>query len=58
MRFQSGAPTRDMPADRGALRDWAWAAGAIGCDGVEVSDHVLGADRAAILRRHALNDAN
>jgi probable F420-dependent oxidoreductase len=41
-------PTRDMPADRIAIRDWAQAAEAIGFDFVEVSDHVLGADRAAL----------
>ena len=47
MSFQIGAffPTRDMPADRVAIRDWAQAAEAIGFDFVEVSDHVLGADR-------------
>jgi probable F420-dependent oxidoreductase len=50
MRFQIGAffPTRDMPADRVAIRDWAQAAEAIGFDFLEVSDHVLGADRAAL----------
>jgi probable F420-dependent oxidoreductase len=50
MRFQIGAffPTRDMPADRVAIRDWAQAAEAIGFDFIEVSDHVLGADRAAL----------
>ena len=50
MSFQSGAffPTRDMPADRLAIRDWAQAAEALGFDYVEVSDHVLGADRAAL----------
>ena len=50
MRFQIGAffPTRDMPADRVAIRDWAQAAEAIGFHFVEVSDHVLGADRAAL----------
>jgi probable F420-dependent oxidoreductase len=41
-------PTRDMPADRVAIRDWAQAAEAIGFDFVEVPDHVLGADRAAL----------
>jgi probable F420-dependent oxidoreductase len=41
-------PTRDMPADRIAIRDWAQAAEAIGFDFVEVPDHVLGADRAAL----------
>ena len=50
MSFQIGAffPTRDMPADRVAIRDWAQAAEAIGFDFVEVSDHVLGADRSAL----------
>jgi probable F420-dependent oxidoreductase len=41
-------PTRDMPADRAAIRDWAQAAEGLGFDYVEVSDHVLGADRAAL----------
>ncbi len=40
-------PTRDAPADRAWIRDWAQAAEGIGLDFVEVSDHVLGADRAA-----------
>jgi probable F420-dependent oxidoreductase len=50
MSFQIGAffPTRDMPADRIAIRDWAQAAESMGYDFVEVSDHVLGADRQAI----------
>jgi probable F420-dependent oxidoreductase len=50
MSFQIGAffPTRDMPADHVAIRDWAQAAEAIGFDFIEVSDHVLGADRAAL----------
>jgi probable F420-dependent oxidoreductase len=50
MQFQIGAffPTRDMPADPVAIRDWAQAAEAIGYDFIEVSDHVLGADRAAL----------
>jgi probable F420-dependent oxidoreductase len=50
MQFQLGAffPTRDMPADPVAIRDWAQAAESIGFDFVEVSDHVLGADRAAL----------
>lgn len=49
MRSQIGAffPTRDMPADRVAIRDWAQAAEAIGFDFIEVSDHVLGVDRTA-----------
>lgn len=50
MSYQIGAffPTRDMPADPIAIRDWAQAAENIGFDFVEVSDHVLGADRAAL----------
>ncbi len=50
MSFQIGAffPTRDMPPDRIAIRDWAQAAEAIGFDFVEVLDHVLGADRTAL----------
>jgi probable F420-dependent oxidoreductase len=50
MTMQYGAffPTRDMPADRVAIRDWAQAAEALGFDYIEVSDHVLGADRAKI----------
>ena len=50
MGFQIGAffPTRDMPADRVAIRDWAQAAEAIGFDFIEVPDHVLGADRTAL----------
>ena len=50
MDVQLGAffPTRDMPADPIAIRDWAQAAEAIGFDFIEVSDHVLGADRAAL----------
>lgn len=50
MPFQTGAffPTRDMPADPIAIRDWAQAAEAIGFDFIEVSDHVLGADRTAL----------
>ncbi|MBC8341838.1 MAG: LLM class F420-dependent oxidoreductase [Proteobacteria bacterium] len=48
--MQLGAffPTRDLPADRAAIRDWAQAAEEIGFDYIEVSDHVLGADRAAL----------
>jgi hypothetical protein len=37
-----------MPADRLAIRDWAQAAKALGFDFLEVSDHVLGADWAAL----------
>jgi probable F420-dependent oxidoreductase len=50
MTMQYGAffPTRDMPADRVQIRDWAQAAEEIGFDYIEVSDHVLGADRAKI----------
>jgi probable F420-dependent oxidoreductase len=50
MAIQLGAyfPTRDMPADRVAIRDWAQAAEGMGFDYIEVSDHVLGADRAAL----------
>lgn len=50
MACQIGAffPTRDMPPDRIAIRDWAQAAEALGFDFLEVSDHVLGADRAAL----------
>lgn len=50
MTIRLGAffPTRDMPADRVAIRDWAQAAEGIGFDYIEVSDHVLGADRAAL----------
>lgn len=50
MSFQIGAffPTRDMPADPVTIRDWAQAAEAIGFDFIEVSDHVLGADREAL----------
>jgi len=50
MPFQIGAffPTRDMPPARLAIRNWAQAAEALGFDFLEVSDHVLGADRAAL----------
>lgn len=50
MTMQYGAffPTRDMPADRVQIRDWAQAAEEIGFDYIEVSDHVLGADRAVL----------
>lgn len=50
MTIQLGAffPTRDMPADRVAIRDWAQAAEGLGFDYIEVSDHVLGADRKAL----------
>ena len=50
MTLQLGAffPTRDMPADHQAIRDWAQAAEEIGFDFVEVPDHVLAADREAL----------
>lgn len=50
MTMQYGAffPTRDLPADRIKIRDWAQAAEEIGFDYIEVSDHVLGADREKI----------
>lgn len=50
MAIQLGAyfPTRDMPPDRAAVRDWAQAAEGMGYDYIEVSDHVVGADRAAL----------
>ena len=50
MATQTGAffPTRDMPADPAQIRDWAQAAEGMGYDYLEVSDHVLGADRAAL----------
>jgi probable F420-dependent oxidoreductase len=49
MTIKLGAffPTRDMPADRVALRDWAQAAEGMGFDFIEVPDHVLGVDRKA-----------
>jgi len=47
MQYGAFFPTRDMPADRIAIRDWAQAAEALGFDYIEVSDHVLGVDRAA-----------
>ncbi|MGZ0190062.1 MAG: TIGR03619 family F420-dependent LLM class oxidoreductase, partial [Alphaproteobacteria bacterium] len=48
MQFGAFFPTRDMPSDRTAIRDWAQAAEEIGFDYIEVSDHVLGADRDAL----------
>ncbi len=50
MATQIGAffPTRDMPADPSQIRDWAQAAEGMGYDYLEVSDHVLGADRTAL----------
>ena len=38
-------PTRDMPSDPHQIREWTLAAEEIGFDYIEVSDHVLGADR-------------
>jgi probable F420-dependent oxidoreductase len=38
-------PTRDISADQSKIRDWTQAAEEIGYDYIEVSDHVLGADR-------------
>lgn len=50
MPTQIGAffPTRDMPADAAQIRDWAQAGEGLGYDYLEVSDHVVGADRAAL----------
>ena len=50
MTTQIGAffPTRDMPADPSQIRDWSQAAEDLGYDYLEVSDHVLGADRTAL----------
>jgi probable F420-dependent oxidoreductase len=50
MTSQIGAffPTRDMPADAGQIRAWAQAAEGLGYDYLEVSDHVVGADREAL----------
>ena len=50
MTSQIGAffPTRDMPADAGQIRAWAQAAEGLGYDYLEISDHVLGADREAL----------
>jgi probable F420-dependent oxidoreductase len=50
MSPQIGAffPTRDMPADASQIRDWAQGAEGLGYDYLEISDHVLGADRAAL----------
>ena len=47
MSAQIGAffPTRDMPADPQQIREWTIAAEEIVFDYIEVSDHVLGADR-------------
>lgn len=47
MQYGAFFPTRDMPADRIAIRDWVQAAEELGFDYVEVPDHVLGVDRAA-----------
>jgi probable F420-dependent oxidoreductase len=50
MPTQIGAffPTRDMPADASQIRDWAQAGESLGYDYLEISDHVLGADRASL----------
>ena len=47
MSLKIGAffPTRDMPSDPHQIRAWTIAAEEIGFDYIEVSDHVLGADR-------------
>ena len=48
MSIKTGAffPTRDVPADQALIKDWTKAAEEIGYDYIEVSDHVLGANRA------------
>ncbi|MFP6748223.1 MAG: LLM class F420-dependent oxidoreductase [Alphaproteobacteria bacterium] len=48
MQFGAFFPTQDMPADRVAIRDWAQAVEDLGYDYIQVPDHVLGADRAAL----------
>lgn len=48
MKFGAFFPTRDMPADSAAIRDWAQAAESLGFDYIEVPDHVVGIDRAAV----------
>ena len=48
MQYGAFFPTRDMPADRAAIRDWAQAAEDLGFDYIEIADHVLGANRAAL----------
>ncbi|MDG1273047.1 MAG: LLM class F420-dependent oxidoreductase [Alphaproteobacteria bacterium] len=47
MTIKIGAffPTRDVPADPQQIKDWTQAAEDIGFDYIEVSDHVLGANR-------------
>jgi len=47
MSTKTGAffPTRDVPADQALIKDWTQAAEEIGFDYIEVSDHVLGANR-------------
>ena len=47
MSIKTGAffPTRDVPADQALIKDWTQAAEEIGFDYIEVSDHVLGANR-------------
>ena len=51
-------PTRDMPADGNKIRDWVQAAEELGFDYVEVSDHVLGADRVALPEFHGPYDVD
>ncbi len=48
MQYGVFFPTREMPSDRIAIRDWAQAVEDIGFDYIQVPDHVLGADRAAL----------
>ena len=50
MSIKIGAffPTRDIPADQKQIKDWAQAAEELGYDYIEVSDHVLGANRAKL----------
>lgn len=43
MRYGAVLPTNELPADRGALRDWAQGVEALGFDRVLLHDHVLGA---------------
>jgi probable F420-dependent oxidoreductase len=50
MTWRLGAifPTRDIAADRVAVRDWAQAAAGLGFDFIEVPDHVVGVERQAM----------
>jgi len=50
MTWKLGAifPGRDIAVDRVAMRDWAQAAAGLGCDFIEVPDHVLGSERDAM----------